>query len=105
MVTGVAVARSTGEAASTTDPHAWHSPQRPTHLEVSQPHSVQRWAGGALAVWGSRMAVTLGDPADIARQPRGSLWTTAVGAAPYPSLMLTTPTWNDQAGAAARRWP
>ena len=37
------------------------------------------------------MAVTLGEAADISGQPRGGLWTTAVGAAPYPSLMLTSP--------------
>ena len=28
--------------ASATDPQAWHSPHRPTHLAVSQPHSLQR---------------------------------------------------------------
>ena len=28
--------------ASSTVPHAWHSPQRPTHFTVVQPHSVQR---------------------------------------------------------------
>ncbi len=26
--------------ASTTVPHCWHSPQRPTHFAVCQPHSV-----------------------------------------------------------------
>ena len=30
--------------ASTTVPHCWHSPQRPTHLALVQPHSVQRYA-------------------------------------------------------------
>jgi len=25
-------------------PHAWHSAQRPTHLAVSQPHSLQWYA-------------------------------------------------------------
>ena len=39
----VAAVRSVGAAAaSATDPQAWHSPQRPTHLPVSQPHSEQR---------------------------------------------------------------
>ena len=33
-------ARAAGEATSTV-PHAWHSPQRPTHLLVVQPHSAQ----------------------------------------------------------------
>ncbi|WP_240339358.1 hypothetical protein, partial [Marinobacter sp. BW6] len=27
---------------SSTVPHAWHSPQRPTHFTVLQPHSAQR---------------------------------------------------------------
>lgn len=34
-----------GPVSSETDPHAWHSPQRPTHLDVVQPHSTQRNAG------------------------------------------------------------
>ncbi len=42
VVTGPAVARSVGAESSATDPQAWHSPQRPTHLPVSQPHSEQR---------------------------------------------------------------
>ena len=41
-LTGPAAARSVGAAASATEPQAWHSPQRPTHLVASQPHSVQR---------------------------------------------------------------
>jgi hypothetical protein len=28
--------------ASSTVPHAWHSPHRPAHLVVCQPHSVHR---------------------------------------------------------------
>ena len=35
-------AQRRGAAASATEPQAWHSPQRPTHLAVSQPHSAQR---------------------------------------------------------------
>ena len=31
-----------GAAISSTTPHAWHSPQRPTHFCEVQPHSVQR---------------------------------------------------------------
>ncbi|GIG37473.1 hypothetical protein Cpa01nite_28540 [Cellulomonas pakistanensis] len=31
-----------------TDPQVWHSPHRPTHLDVVQPHSVQRNAGRAV---------------------------------------------------------
>ena len=30
---------------SSTVPHDWHSPQRPTHFTVVQPHSVQRYPG------------------------------------------------------------
>ena len=30
-----------GADFSTTVPQAWHSPQRPTHFTVSQPHSLQ----------------------------------------------------------------
>ena len=41
-VTGPAAARVAGAPASATDPQAWHSPHRPTHLAVSQPHSLQR---------------------------------------------------------------
>ena len=41
-VTGPEAAREVGAATSLTVLHAWHSPQRPTHLAVSQPHSVQR---------------------------------------------------------------
>ena len=41
-VTGAAAVRIVGAAASATDPHAWHSPHRPAHLPVSQPHSLQR---------------------------------------------------------------
>ena len=40
--TGVAAARVVGAATSATEPQAWHSPQRPTHFAVSQPHSMQR---------------------------------------------------------------
>ena len=31
-----------GAATSSTDPHAWHSPHRPTHLVLDHPHSLQR---------------------------------------------------------------
>lgn len=30
------------DAASVTVPHVWHSPQRPTHLDVCHPHSAHR---------------------------------------------------------------
>ncbi len=35
--------------ASCTVPHAWHSPHRPAHLVVRQPHSVHRKARAAAA--------------------------------------------------------
>ena len=41
-VTGAAAVRSVGAAVSATEPQDWHSPQRPTHFAVSQPHSEQR---------------------------------------------------------------
>ena len=45
VVTGPACARTlVTTPTSATEPHAWHSPQRPTHLPVSQPHSAQRYA-------------------------------------------------------------
>ncbi len=44
-LTGVAEVRVLVTAASATDPHAWHSPQRPTHLAASQPHSLHRNEG------------------------------------------------------------
>lgn len=36
------VVRTAGVPYSSTVPHAWHSGQRPSHLAVCQPHSVQR---------------------------------------------------------------
>ena len=41
-VTGADAAFSPGAAASATDPHVWHSGQRPTHLGTVWPHSEQR---------------------------------------------------------------
>ena len=35
---------------ASTLPHAWHSPQRPTHLTAVQPHSEQRNAERAALV-------------------------------------------------------
>ena len=47
LVTGPASARRVRGAvriinASATEPHAWHSPQRPTHFAEVQPHS-EHW--------------------------------------------------------------
>ncbi len=43
VVTGPAAVRLVdGAPASATEPHAWHSPQRPTHLAATHPHSAQR---------------------------------------------------------------
>ncbi len=42
-LTGVAAARVVrATAPSATEPQVWHSPHRPTHLPVSQPHSLHR---------------------------------------------------------------
>ena len=38
--------RPAGPAVSSTVPQAWHSPQRPDHFVVRQPHSAQRYNGG-----------------------------------------------------------
>jgi hypothetical protein len=46
--TDVLIAASFGAPASTTLPQVWHSPQRPTHRGVVQPHSVQLWDGLAV---------------------------------------------------------
>ena len=37
-----AVVRARTAPTSSTVPHAWHSPHRPTHFAVVQPQSVQR---------------------------------------------------------------
>ena len=37
-----AVVRTVTAPTSDTLPHAWHSPQRPTHFTACHPHSVQR---------------------------------------------------------------
>ena len=43
VLTGpAAVVRTAGADVSSTVPQAWHSPHRPTHLVVAQPHSAQR---------------------------------------------------------------
>src|SRR5438094_717276 len=45
VLTGRACVIPTGCAASSRVPQALHSPHRPTHLTVVQPHSAQRYAG------------------------------------------------------------
>ena len=68
VLTGPAAARSTGAVVSRIEPQAWHSPHRPTHLVVSQPHSLQRWAGRGARAWAD-MVVTLGERTDRASAP------------------------------------
>ncbi|GAA4115635.1 hypothetical protein GCM10022415_12200 [Knoellia locipacati] len=58
-----AVVRAETAPTSVTDPQAWHSPQRPTHLTVVHPHSVHRYAGRAPF---AAMAANLGDASDSA---------------------------------------
>ncbi|CAN5141393.1 hypothetical protein BH18ACT9_BH18ACT9_02910 [soil metagenome] len=41
-VTGPGEVRESTAPSSATLPQVWHSPQRPTHLTVSQPHSEHR---------------------------------------------------------------
>ena len=66
------VAALPGATASTRLPQAWHSPHRPTHFGVSQPHSVHRWTRAGLAGWFDSWIGTLGDGADKprSRHPR-----------------------------------
>ncbi|GEA81220.1 hypothetical protein CUD01_16640 [Cellulomonas uda] len=64
-----------GPASSTTEPHDWHSPHRPTHFVVVHPHSVHRNPGvreaedRPLFVATAR---TLAAASDIPRTPCGS---------------------------------
>ena len=39
-----AAVRVVAPPASATVPQAWHSPHRPTHFALVQPHSLQRYA-------------------------------------------------------------
>ena len=57
--------------ASATVPHAWHSPQRPTHFAVCHPHSEQRYAAAPRVVRRvvEAMAPTLGSGADTSGTP------------------------------------
>ncbi len=62
---------------SATVPHSWHSPHRPTHLAVVQPHAVHANAGRAVLAWerAARALVvvtraTLAVGADTSRPPR-----------------------------------
>ena len=48
---------SFGAPRSTTLPHAWHSPQRPTQRAVVQPHSVH-WKESCFAMPGSLRTTT-----------------------------------------------
>ena len=56
-----AVVRAVTAPTSVTDPQAWHSPHRPTHLTVVHPHSVHRYAG---LVPFAAMRANLGEPTD-----------------------------------------
>ena len=73
-LTGPAAAADVGAAASATEPQAWHSPQRPTHLAASQPHSEQRKLARARPLprpdWIGLVVMhrTLGEAADIASE-------------------------------------
>ena len=83
----------TGSDDSTTVPHCWHSPQRPTHLRVVHPHSVHRYG----AAVGRRVAMrfSVGEGRDIprlaspcvaesSRVPREYAWRAWDGPTPHP---------------------
>src|SRR6478672_6135508 len=69
-----AVVRATAVPVSSTVPQAWHSPQRPTHLAVVQPHSAHLYAGAldARDVFVAMGSTLLAGP-DIPRLPGGGL--------------------------------
>src|SRR3954452_16271408 len=64
-----AVVRTGTSTTSSTVPQAWHSPHRPTHLGVTQPHSPQRYAGlglplrAVLAAMGQSVGTATDNPA------------------------------------------
>jgi len=62
-VTGPAGVRLLGALPSVTLPQAWHSPHRPTHFAVSQPHSPQRY-DNRLRALDLLMSPTLGHRSD-----------------------------------------
>ena len=86
VVTGAEAVRPAGVAASATEPQAWHSEHRPTHLAVSQPHSVQRNPGRG----GLGMRRTLDHRADSGAERAGARCRTLDG----PLVMMY---WIDQA--------
>ncbi len=102
--TGPAVIRAAlGAPTSATVPQAWHSPQRPIHRGVVQPHSEHANAGFARAEFFPRptapvmlpaafaMTNNLGEAADKSRQPVHRLSRSSSAAAPA-------------GGGASRRW-
>jgi hypothetical protein len=67
-----AVVRTATAPTSETLPHAWHSPQRPTHLGACHPHSEQRNAAvlrGVRREEEAAMRHTVCGPADRAATP------------------------------------
>src|SRR3954469_7813765 len=75
-LTGPAVVVRTGTSpTSSTVPQAWHSPHRPTHLEVTQPHPPQRYAGrgvplrAVLAAMGRSLGSATDSRRSATRQP------------------------------------
>src|SRR5690606_12451321 len=71
---------------SSTVPHAWHSPHRPTHLTVVQPHSAHRYAGLAAFPTIGRLAARADvRRAGTARPYGGWRWAGPVPAGPWPT--------------------
>src|SRR5690606_12318506 len=58
--TAVGARASVGMLRSTSESQVWHSPQRPTHLTLVQPHSVHTNPAGT----GRAMPPSLGGPGD-----------------------------------------
>ena len=74
VVTGPAdVVRTAGVDVSATVPQAWHSPHRPTHFVLAQPHSPQRNVARSRVVFvAAGMPANLGGGSDMTGQARGS---------------------------------
>jgi len=70
-----------GAPTSATEPHAWHSPHRPTQRAEVHPHSVQAYPGFAAFDVVRAMLHNLEDAADKSVRP-GS-----------PSAIRETPWW------------
>lgn len=77
-------------------PHAWHSPHRPTHLPVVQPHSEQQNVGrAALVALFVATSTTLGAATDKRRTP--------LPAGPFHGDQMTNPRNRRLASSSATK--